>query len=63
MTLKYALGHGFMADTLVAGTIRFRAILCNRSVGAMLVLIRVALMLEQLDRGLKHCNTDVRNVT
>ena len=63
MTLKYALGHGFMADTLVAGTIRFRAILCNSAVAAILVLIWVALLLEQMVRGVKHCDTDVRNVT
>ena len=65
MTLEYALGHGFMADTLVAGTIAdtLWCNLCNSAVAAILVLMWVALILEQMDRGLKHCNTDVRNVT
>ena len=37
--------------------------LCNSAVAAILVLMWVALILEQMVRGLERCHADIRNVT
>ena len=50
-----------MADTLLAETIPYAlwCNLCSGAVAAILMLVWVALILEQMVRGLKHCDTDV----